>query len=1263
MKKNLFIIILLILFGFSTITVKANYKCENTDLIHSDILCKKETSKNTLVPIINDNKCALTNVIDLTFSLETTDFSTISSIDYNLDGFEFNQTPIVENNDIMIKLLVDETSDVHTVTITAHLSDFSTLTSKIYGYINDDYIYLSGCSFEAARDIYLTEALTNSIITQKEYEDIINDRFECNETISNTQRISTQSNTPFPYNFFIEGNLQWQDDSGNVHPLQYIYVELDCIYKSKENPLTTTYTDQNGYYSFNISSSSDNLTTDNLYIKVMPVGTNVTVNTGTGGDYIWRSSSYDSIISGDNVTINRTFNMRNTDDIIDGVAGDGDLGRALQISQALIYADKFATTMNGSSLAKIRARYPVSDKTQYNYLFNRIDLRGIESDYDYADWDVIFHEYGHHIQHILGNINILGCHHSSDTDLSLTYGIDGGTMLAWHEAWPTIFGEIAQQYYSEYLSNIAGVADGGYTDSGNRIYSYPSPSFKYNDISNVLYNNEAFEKAIMGVLYDLYDNDSNESHDKVSLGARGWWAATVNSDITNFMNFFDIYYSSLSYEAYKNNVCKIVQYYGMPATLYDYTTNGTIVSAKYKLVGNCSIPNKIFNYTIYSIGEGAFENQTFLTSVEMNDSNITNIGLNAFSGCTSLESVTIPSSVEYIADEAFKNCSSLTLVTVNKTTKDITSLGESVFDGCNTNLQIVVPTNRVADYKNKENWSNYRNKIVPSTDYTEFEIDCEGNITDSLSLNANNNKLYKLIVNCSKSYKITTNSTNSVNIVIYDSNMDVVNSGNSTITQFLGWGTYYISIEFDSINDSGIIEIEISLTWVSANISLNSGNNNIKNSMHLNSENVYHCSYEYFHDQGEGFFKFALNAGNNKTYPEGSLKIYSTIDRTRILNRYIPTEITKQAISQSDENELYVYLPVNGYYYIDVTLPKSTYSLITLTIEKAERKDVNYINRLDGICIDELFENKNGISYFKEVTISHRSTIELDIQTSGTVNTNIPIYLFAKQYEQGSRPGDDSYYIKTVLIDNITSTNRSLVLTITLNSGTYYFGYSDNSNKVNMQFALIRRVNIDLNIEGTLVTDPARNQQFPLGTEVIFNDGALLGNTITEGFTRNIYLMVEDRLHDPMSRLDYDWYSSNENAAIVTKYGTVLALNVSENTAVTIYAVNKNDPTIVYKKDFVILKETKTEQIVIESNMSYSYSEENGMYTLELDFANSPYPYIGYYTWDIECFNGIIVDMEHFGLVSSTGIGEALLTASYTLNTRITLKIHLTITE
>lgn len=674
-------------------------------------------------------------------------------------------------------------------------------------------------------------------------------------------------------------------------------------------------------------------------------------------------------------------------------------------------------------------------------------------------------------------------------------------------------------------------------------------------------------------------------------------------------------------------------------------------------LASINIPN-----LITSINSNTFENCISLKSVLLHN-NITSIGVSAFKGCTSLESINLPSSINNIGDEAFRNCSSLSSVTVNREISNTTNLGENAFDGCHTNLQIVVPTNRIAEYKNKEYWSSYRNKIIPSEDYREYEIDCEGSLYYTLTLNSKYNKLYKLNVDCSKSYKINANSLNNVNIIIYDSNMNVVSNDSNTITQFLGCGTYYISFEFNNINDSGIIEISITLTWLSTNIPLSSGINNIKNSMHLNSGNIYHCSYEYLHSQGEGFYRFSLNFGNNRILPEGAIKIYSDRNRTTLVSRYTISGINKQAVSDNGENEIYLYLPGNSYYYIDIVLPKSTYTLITLTIEEVENKDINYLNRLDSSGFDVIFEDKTSTSYFEKITISHRSKIELNILTSGTINRNIPICIFEIQEAPGSRPGDEYSYIVSRLTDSITSINRSPIFTIILNPGTYYIGYSDNLDNASISFSLRRKVNIDLNINGTLATDPALNQGFPLGSEVTFNDGALLGNTITEGFTRNLYLMVEDRLRDPMSRLEYDWYSSNENVAIVTKYGTVLALNVNENTTVTIYAINKDDPSIVYKKDFVILKETKTEQLVIECNMTYSYSEENGMYTLELDFTNCPYPYIGYYVWDIESFNGISVDMEHYGLIYSTGPGEALLTANYILNMRIFLKIHLTITE
>ena len=69
---------------------------------------------------------------------------------------------------------------------------------------------------------------------------------------------------------------------------------------------------------------------------------------------------------------------------------------------------------------------------------------------------------------------------------------------------------------------------------------------------------------------------------------------------------------------------------------------------------------------------------------------------------------------------------------------------------------------------------------------------------------------------------------------------------------------------------------------------------------------------------------------------------------------------------------------------------------------------------------------------------------------------------------------------------------------------------------------------------------------------VLFNNGLCDNYTITEGFTRSIYLMVEDRLRDPMSRLEYEWYSSNESVVTVSSYGTVLARQVEIDTTVKI---------------------------------------------------------------------------------------------------------------
>ena len=131
---------------------------------------------------------------------------------------------------------------------------------------------------------------------------------------------------------------------------------------------------------------------------------------------------------------------------------------------------------------------------------------------------------------------------------------------------------------------------------------------------------------------------------------------------------------------------------------YNITNKTTLtVAVTYKTTsynsysGNVVIPSTVIyngqTYSVTSIGVNAFSDCTNLTSVTIPTS-VTSIGNYAFSGYSSLTSITIPASVTSIGSYAFSYCNTLTSITIPE---GVTSIWDYAFNRCSSLASITIP--------------------------------------------------------------------------------------------------------------------------------------------------------------------------------------------------------------------------------------------------------------------------------------------------------------------------------------------------------------------------------------------------------------------------------------------------------------------------------------------------------------------------------------------------------------------------------------------
>ena len=106
-----------------------------------------------------------------------------------------------------------------------------------------------------------------------------------------------------------------------------------------------------------------------------------------------------------------------------------------------------------------------------------------------------------------------------------------------------------------------------------------------------------------------------------------------------------------------------------------------------KTEGAIAIPDKLDGYAVSGIGQYAFSGCSSLTSVTI-PYGVTSIGTAAFAECSGLTSISIPDGVTSIGLAAFANCSGLTTVTIPDR---VTSVGNNAFINCNGLKTVFLP--------------------------------------------------------------------------------------------------------------------------------------------------------------------------------------------------------------------------------------------------------------------------------------------------------------------------------------------------------------------------------------------------------------------------------------------------------------------------------------------------------------------------------------------------------------------------------------------
>lgn len=580
------------------------------------------------------------------------------------------------------------------------------------------------------------------------------------------------------------------------------------------------------------------------------------------------------------------------------------------------------------------------------------------------------------------------------------------------------------------------------------------------------------------------------------------------------------------------------------------------------------------------------------------------------------------------------------------------------FENTNAGVRVYV-SKCIEDKEFRLNCRNYES--ISGVIYSEYEF-----------------LIHKVNIDCAKSYTLLAASTSAVEMKLYDANMNLLtdkytvleNSNSNTIIRYLGVGTYYLQVNFKDRSESGYLTTAYYATYNNPSYEIyysnNQNTNNILTHLHKKTNGTYENKLYYINNLGPGFYNISVNAiqgdGTSITLPANSITIKDYDDET-IINKYTYLDYSNQAINASNQNSMVVYLSRNGYFYIDINLSTNEFTDLYLDIRRVDEEKIDLFELSTTTSEEIMNETYQLADYSRKIILDKPAQLNLKITYNGVSNNNILLVVTKLEYVEKNK----TYKIAYEYCNYINSTNYEQNITFNFDEGIYYIGYYNNN--LNEEIDILLKRNISEYGSEVLVTDP--NSMTECGSQInVFEKYTTIptttsyrGTNIAEGFTRLIYLDIN--YAPSTSRLDYNWYSSDTSVATISPYGTILGLDVREDTKVKIMAIYKKDPSIVYVKEFTITNDNEGYYMGIDIYVEHSLSE--GDYKIELTSKNSPYPMVQYYDWvitDVDIFDtNPVISMDTYGNITTTQTGTYMVIGEYIYNPRFHIHLHLTITE